>query len=36
MKVAVAEAVSTKNNLSRNGRFSPSQWVFATFPRGAW
>ena len=34
MKVAVAEAVSTKNNLSRNGRFSPSQLVFATFPRG--
>ena len=34
MKVAVAEAVSTKNNLSRNGGFSPSQWVFGTLPRG--
>ena len=34
MKVAVAEAVSTKNNLSRNGGFSPSQWVFRTLPRG--
>ena len=34
MKVAIAEAVSTKNNLSRNGGFSPSQWVFETLPRG--
>ena len=34
VKVAVAEAVSTKNNLSRNGGFSPSQWVFVTLPRG--
>ena len=33
MKDAVAEAVSTKN-LSRNGGFSPSQWVFRTLPRG--
>ena len=30
MKVAVAEAVSTKNNLSRNGGFSPSRRVFGT------
>ena len=30
MKVAVAEAVSTKNNLSCNGGFSPSLWVFGT------
>ena len=34
MKIAIAEAVSTKNNLSRNGGFSPSQWVFGTLPRG--
>ena len=33
-KIAIAEAVSTKNNLSRNGGFSPSQWVFGTLPRG--
>ena len=33
-KVAIAEAVSTKNYLSRNGGFSPSQWVFGTLPRG--
>ena len=34
IKIAIAEAVSTKNNLSRNGGFSPSQWVFGTLPRG--
>ena len=34
IKVAIAEAVSTKNGLSRNGGFSPSQWVFGTLPRG--
>ena len=34
LKVAIAEAVRTKNNLSRNGGFSPSQWVFETLPRG--
>ena len=34
MKVAIAKAVSTKNNLSRYGGFSPSQWVFGTLPRG--
>ena len=34
MKVAVAEAVSTKYDLSRNGGCSPSQWVFGTLPRG--
>ena len=34
MKVAVAEDVSIKNNLNRNGGFSPSQWVFGTLPRG--
>ena len=34
IKIAIAEAVSTKNNLSRNGVFSPSQWVFGTLPRG--
>ena len=34
IKNAIAEAVSTKNNLSRNGGFSPSQWVFGTLPRG--
>ena len=34
IKVAIAEAVSTKNNLGRNGGFSPSQWVFGTLPRG--
>ena len=33
-KIAIAEAVSSKNNLSRNGGFSPSQWVFGTLPRG--
>ena len=33
IKIAIAEAVSTKNNLSRNGGFSPSQWVFGTLPR---
>ena len=33
-KIAIAEAVSTKNNLSRNGGFSPSQWVFGTLLRG--
>ena len=33
-KIAIAEAVSTKNNHSRNGGFSPSQWVFGTLPRG--
>ena len=32
IKIAIAEAVSTKN-LSRNGGFSPSQWVFGTLPR---
>ena len=32
IKIAIAEAVSTKNNLSRNGGFSPSQWVFGTLP----
>ena len=30
IKIAIAEAVSTKNNLSRNGSFSQSQWVFGT------
>ena len=34
MKVAVAESVSTKNNLSRNGGLSPSHWAFGTLPRG--
>ncbi len=34
IKVAVAEATSTKNNLSRNCGFSPAQWVFCTLPRG--
>ena len=34
IKIAIAEAVSTKNNLSRNDGFSPSQWVFGTLPRG--
>ena len=34
IKIAIAEAVSTKNSLSRNGGFSPSQWVFGTLPRG--
>ena len=34
IKIALAEAVSTKNNLSRNVGFSPSQWVFRTLPRG--
>ena len=34
IKIAIAEVVSTKNNLSRNGDFSPSQWVFGTLPRG--
>ena len=33
IKVAIAEAVSTKNNVSRNGSFSPSRWVFGTLPR---
>ena len=28
IKIAITEAVSTKNNLSRNGGFSPSQWVW--------
>ena len=34
IKIAIAEAVSTKNNPSRNGGFSPSQWVFGTLPQG--
>ena len=33
-KIAIAEGVSTKNNLNRNGGFSPSQWVFGTLPQG--
>ena len=34
MKIAIAEVVSTKTNLSRNDGFSPSQWVLGTLPRG--
>jgi hypothetical protein len=34
VKVAVAEATSSQNNLSRNGRFSPAHWEFGTLPRG--
>ena len=34
IKIAIAEDVSTKNNLSRNVGFSPAHWVFGTLPRG--
>ncbi len=34
MKIAAAECTSSKNSMSRNGGFSPSQWIFGTLPRG--